>query len=306
MLLYVLESSGSSPGRQGFFMAVTSSGRMEGSIGGGMMEHKLVEKAKGNLQSAISNEQRGELVRQVHDKAAAKNQSGMICSGEQTVWMYPVRQKDAAVIYQIISCLSDLKNGTLQLNTEGILFQSSPPEKKYFFKYQNERRWKYEEALGYQNHLYIIGGGHCSLALSNLMSTLGFYVHLFDNRSDLLTVEQNETAHEKILLKDYSELSALVPSGDNNYVVVMTFGYRTDDVVVRTLLDKQYKYLGLLGSKAKIQKMFDGYCSEGINENSLKKIHAPVGINIKSETPEEIAISIAAEIIRVKNGPGTR
>lgn len=300
MLLYVLESSGSSPGRQGFFMAVTADGRMEGSIGGGMMEQKLVEKAKNNLQSAIGNEQRSEIVKQVHNKSATKNQSGMICSGEQTLWLYAVQQKDAAAVNQIISCLERLENGTLQLSNDGIFFRASTATKTSF-TFSNDRDWTYQECFGYQNHLYIVGGGHCSLALSNLVSTLDFYIHLFDNRPDLLTMNQNETAHEKKILSDYGELSSLIPEGKNSYVVVMTFGYRTDDVVVRTLLPKSFNYFGLLGSRAKIQKMFADYRAEGIDEALLKRIHAPIGLSIKSQTPEEIAVSIAAQIIMVKN-----
>src|SRR5688572_32457844 len=87
MLLYVLESHGSSPGRQGFFMAVNANKEMEGSIGGGIMEHKFVEMAKEKLQAASDKPQ---VKKQIHDKAAAKDQSGMICSGEQTIFIYRV------------------------------------------------------------------------------------------------------------------------------------------------------------------------------------------------------------------------
>src|SRR5690242_20678067 len=98
MLLYVLESSGSSPGRQGFFMAVDAGGSMEGSIGGGIMEHKFVELAKeqlaiGNMSRPPSRD-RQIVKKQIHDKSAARDQSGMICSGEQTIWIYPVQEKD--------------------------------------------------------------------------------------------------------------------------------------------------------------------------------------------------------------------
>jgi xanthine dehydrogenase accessory factor len=81
----------------------------------------------------------------------------------------------------------------------------------------------------------------------------------------------------------------------------MTVGYRTDDIVLRALWKKQFRYLGLLGSKSKIEKMFNDYRSEGVPESLLEPIHAPMGISIHSQTPEEIAISIAAEIIREKN-----
>ena len=81
ILLYVLESTGSSPGRQGFFMAITSNNEISGSIGGGIMEHKFVELSKELLQK---NKDANYIKKQIHNKEAASNQSGMICSGEQT------------------------------------------------------------------------------------------------------------------------------------------------------------------------------------------------------------------------------
>src|SRR5687767_15151041 len=94
MLLYVLESIGSSPGRQGFLMAVNAHGVMEGSIGGGIMEHKFVE-------MAIDSLKKGKTIlsvkKQFHDKRASKDQSGMICSGEQTILLYSVKEKDLSV-----------------------------------------------------------------------------------------------------------------------------------------------------------------------------------------------------------------
>ena len=88
ILLYVLESRGSSPGRQGFFMAVNARNEMEGSIGGGIMEHKFVEMAKEKLRQ---NDDEHSLRKQIHDKRAAQNQSGMICSGEQTIFLYRIQ-----------------------------------------------------------------------------------------------------------------------------------------------------------------------------------------------------------------------
>jgi Xanthine and CO dehydrogenases maturation factor, XdhC/CoxF family len=307
-LLYVLESSGSSPGRQGFFMAVNANKEMEGSIGGGIMEHKFVEMAKEKLQEIrnkkkeIRNEEvDAEIRKQIHDKSAAKNQSGMICSGEQTILIYRVQDKDISQIERLITSLEQNKNGTLNLSPEGIFFEDASPAKDFEFILKSEEDWSYIEKTGYKNHLYIIGGGHCALAFSKLMSTMDFYIHLFEDREGLNTIQANNYVHEKTIVKDYSELKELIAHGENNYVVVMTFGYRTDDIAVRALLDKDLKYFGLLGSKKKIEKMFTDYKQEGINDEALKKIHSPIGVQIKSETPEEIAVSIAAEIIKVKN-----
>src|SRR5688572_10248868 len=102
MLLYVLESKGSSPGRQGFFMAVTAEGEMEGSIGGGIMEHKFVELAKEKLRSVNHKSGTGSIKRHIHDKFSTRDQSGMICSGEQTILIYEVKESDRVAIRNLV------------------------------------------------------------------------------------------------------------------------------------------------------------------------------------------------------------
>jgi len=272
---------------------------MEGSVGGGIMEYKFVEMAKARLQN---NSNEVSVHKQIHDKAAAKNQSGMICSGEQTIVLYRLQQKDSIHISNIISSLQRNKNGTFKFSPAGILFEEKPPAKNFDFNLKDENNWTYIEKTGYKNYLYIIGGGHCALALSKIMSVMDFYISVFDERKELNTIEKNDYAHEKKIIKDYAELSQLISPGKNNYVVIMTFGYRTDDIAIKALLNKDFKYFGVLGSKNKMKKMFSDYRKENITEAILKKIHAPIGIKIKSETTEEIAISIAAEIIKIKNG----
>jgi len=300
MLLYVLESRGSSPGRQGFFMAVNAHGEMEGSIGGGIMEHKFVELAKEQL---AKHQDISTIRKQLHDKKATKDQSGMICSGEQTIWIYMIREKEERAIRQIITSLQSNSIGSLFLSAAGVDFTAGiHPEKDFQLLMQSENDWSYTEKIGYKNQLFIVGGGHCSLALSKLMRTMDFYIRVYDDRQDLNTVAQNEFAHETILLDSYEKLGELIPGGnENHYVVIMTFGYRTDDIAVRALLNKPLRYLGLLGSASKIENMFAAYEANGISKKSLAAIHAPIGVSIKSQTPEEIAISIAAEIILEKN-----
>jgi xanthine dehydrogenase accessory factor len=299
MLLYVLESSGSSPGRQGFFMAVNANGEMEGSVGGGIMEHKFVEMAKERLKAQAGKAQ--EVKKQFHDKSAATNQSGMICSGEQTILLYPVQQKDKDTIEQIILSLEENKNGTLVLSPAGIQFEKNVPGKDFDYSFQSEQDWVYKEKTGYKNRLFIIGGGHCALAFSQLMRGMDFYITLYEERVGLNTLVKNEFAHEIIILDDYSALSHLIPRGPGQYVVIMTVGYRTDDMALRSLLDKPFNYIGVLGSKKKMEKLFEDYRKEGIEEKLLQRIHTPIGLAIGSRTPEEIAISIAAEIIQIKN-----
>jgi xanthine dehydrogenase accessory factor len=299
MLLYVLQSEGSSPGRPGFFMAVNASGETEGSIGGGIMEHKFIELAKDQLNT--TQEVPPDIRKQIHNKSAPANQSGMICSGEQTIWLYRVSAADMNTIQQVTESLEQNKNGTLQLSPAGLQFTPDIPDTDFYFSMTSETEWLYREKTGYKNHLHVIGAGHCALALCRLMQSMEFYIHLYDDRSNLKTFLENEYVHEKKIIADYGELDKLIADGNHQYLVVMTVGYRTDDVVIRTLWKKQFRYVGLLGSKSKIEKMFTDYRAEGVPDSLLQPIHAPIGIAIHSQTPEEIAISIAAEIIREKN-----
>lgn len=299
MLLYVVQSAGSSPGRQGFFMAINANGQMQGSIGGGVMEHKFVEMSKAKL---IAEDVEVSIHVQVHDKKAATNQSGMICSGEQTVLMFKLNENNVITINNIISCLEQNKQGFLHLSNNEFQFNDTPgnPESPLIMD-DDLKDWHYTEQLGYNKFLYIIGGGHCSLALSKLMRSLDFYICVIDDRTGLNTLEVNDFAHEKKMVESYSDVENILPPGDNIYAVIMTMGYRTDDLALRALQHKSFKYLGVLGSAKKMEKMFNDYRNEGIDNKWLSTISAPAGLPIKSQTPEEIAISIASEIIMIKN-----
>lgn len=295
VFLCVVESSGSSPGRQGFKMAVTED-ELSGSIGGGIMEYKFVEMARDLIKK---NKEEPVVKKQVHAKNSSY-QSGMICSGEQTVIIYPVHD-DAEVIYLIAKAFDNNVNGTLRFTNDGLEFDLVPAEGDvYSYTKISETEWNYSEKTGHKNFLYIVGGGHVSLALSKLMHSMDYFIQVYDDRPELNTLMQNYFVHEKHLV-NYNHIGELIPEGENNYVVIMTFGYRSDSVVLRELIKKNYRYLGLLGSKAKVKKMLEELKEEGIEEEYINKLYAPIGIQIKSQTPEEIAVSIAAQIIQEKN-----
>ena len=297
ILLCVLESHGSSPGRQGFKMAVTSD-EIFGSIGGGIMEYKFVEMAKEKL---LSNSKDTLIRKQIHSKSSKINQSGMICSGEQTIALFQLSIDHSNPIKKLINCIENNRYGLLKISNKDFSFSENDSESVNYFQMNSEEDWQYSETIGYKNHLYIIGGGHCALALSKIMSQMDFNIHLYDDRKDLNTFIQNTFVKEKKVISDYSVLKDLIPSGNNIFVVIMTFGYRTDDIALRSLIDKDFKYLGVLGSQSKMDKLFEEWRKDNLTEEKLNKLFAPIGVPINSQTPEEIAISIAAEIISVKN-----
>jgi xanthine dehydrogenase accessory factor len=334
MLLVVAESSGSSPGRQGFKMVVAGDEIM-GSVGGGVMEINLVEQAKLKLQNEQSKFD-SEIVEQIHRKNSP-NSSGMICSGKQTVILRKLTKNDLKIVQKIIQYLKNSRQRYLQITESK--FQIGWHKRSNFdfsFTVNNQRgleayvnqvpdstgeeiskliqndtkietdvsnifAFLYEEKLGFKDKLYIIGGGHCALALSELMSKMDFYISLYEDREDLNTLGKNQFVHEKTIVESYENIGEFIQSGKNVYVVVMTLGYEFDEIVIRNLFEKDFKYFGVLGSRAKMRTLLRNLQKENFDKQKLAQIHTPIGLPINSRTPEEIAVSIAAEIIQVKN-----
>jgi xanthine dehydrogenase accessory factor len=168
------------------------------------------------------------------------------------------------------------------------------------FHYNSDVDWKYTENLGLPLIAYIAGGGHVGLAVSHVMKSLGFHVIIFDHREDVYTLEQNEFADEVIICK-YEELGNKIIESERSYVIIVTPMHAGDKDTLKSVINKNVKYIGMMGSKRKIKSIFDALTEEGVDKELLKKVHTPIGIEIEAETPEEIAISIAAEIIKVKN-----
>ncbi len=306
MLLIVAESSGSSPGREGYKMTVAEDGELCGSIGGGVMEVRLAEAVKLRMENG---EWRigSEVVEQIHQKNS-EQASGMICSGRQTVIFKMLTPENADAVRLIIDTLENRTAAFLTITSSDFNVLPSTfgtPSEHFQFERSHETEFNYRETLGPKNLLYIIGGGHCALALSEMMSRLNFQISIFDDRPELNTLEKNRFAHEIMIIDSYERIGEFVPSGADVYVVVMTLGYASDEIVIRSLLDKDFKYFGVLGSKAKMAVLLKALENEGFAPNKLDKIHTPIGLPINSHTPEEIAVSIAAEIISVKNSTGS-
>ncbi len=298
ILMIVLESHGSSPGRQGFKMAISDTGEMFGSIGGGIMEYQMVELAKKMFKKPFQPF----IKRQNHNKKAKKDQSGMICSGHQIIAFHQLNWDKITqnMIADIVDCLNANCKQTLSVLPDRIFLSEQNQTTQYKSKIVDENKWEYHEIISYKNEMYIIGGGHVGLALSEIMRFLDFYVHVIDDREDLNTMKQNRFAHRKHHLP-YDKIADFIPEGNNIYVVIMTHKHVSDKEALKNLIRKNIKYLGFMGSKTKVRKIFEQLQNEGFTKEELQKIYSPIGIDIKSETPEEIAVSIAAEIIKLKN-----
>lgn len=299
-MLVVAESSGSSPGRAGYKMAVGADGELCGSIGGGVMEVNLVERSR-KLLSEPGASATGFLTPQIIEQVHQKNSpdaSGMICSGRQSVILTQLTPKDLRIITSIIEAIDSRQQLYINFSPGGLGTKTNADPG---FVKTADVDFAYTERLGHKHELHIIGGGHCALALSELMLKLDFRITIFDDRSELNTIEKNRFADEVRIIESYNDISEHIPSDPNAFVVVMTLGYAFDEMVIRNLIEKDFLYFGVLGSRAKMAMLLRVLEQEGISPDRLSRIRTPIGLPINSHTPEEIAVSIAAEIISVKN-----
>ena len=295
-VLTVIENLGSSPGRKGFKMLVAQDGFIFGSIGGGVMEFTLVKEAQELL---LEKKSPTFIKKQIH-KGNIKEGSGMICSGEQMVAFHCLTQKHISVVENIIHCIKNGEKGKLHLTPNSFNFSNKTLENQFKYQISSNKDWFFEEHIGFRETLYIIGGGHVGVAVSDLLRKLGFYVVVFDDRENLNTLENNNFAHEKRVI-NYKEIDTYIADGNNTFIAIMTNKYTDDQLVLSKIIRNNYKFIGVLGSKAKLKTMWKVLQKKGFTKQELEKVKAPIGVSIQSETPEEIAVSIAAQIIQIKN-----
>ena len=159
----------------------------------------------------------------------------------------------------------------------------------------------YIEPLEPTPRLYVIGAGHVGYHLARLAETVGFKIHVLDDREKFANEERFPNAEEIVVeaIPDWLH-RAEIPS--SAYVVIVTRGHRSDLDALRSLAARDLRYLGLIGSKAKVKRICDALLAEGMPPECLSRVHAPVGLDIGAVSPEEIAVAILAELIAVKRG----
>lgn len=149
------------------------------------------------------------------------------------------------------------------------------------------------------SRLIIVGAGHVSLPLAKIASDVGFKIAVVDDERKLVTKERFPMA-EKIIAGDYAQILNDFPVGSNDYAVIAHGEPEHDYTALKKLLEKSPAYVGLLGSPKKAATLTQRLKAEGVSDEQLKKLHTPVGLDIGAETPEEIGVSILAQIIQFK------
>jgi xanthine dehydrogenase accessory factor len=150
--------------------------------------------------------------------------------------------------------------------------------------------------------VYIFGAGHISQQLAPLVKTVHFKVVVIDDREMFANRDRFPEADE-VLVSEFEKCFSHLNIDESSYIVIVTRGHLYDGFVLEQAVKTNARYIGMIGSKKKIRTLYENLTEKGIAREKLVRVHAPIGIDINSETPEEIAVSIVAELIKVRGGP---
>lgn len=156
------------------------------------------------------------------------------------------------------------------------------------------------EALGGREKLVLCGGGHVSLATLSVAKLVEFHVTVLEDRPDFAQMARGAGADE-VICDDFAHGLSELETDLDTYVVIMTRGHRHDMDCLKQILNKDYAYLGMMGSRSRVKKIREQLKEEGFSAERISGLHAPVGLPISAVTPAEIAVSVLAEIIQEKN-----
>lgn len=147
---------------------------------------------------------------------------------------------------------------------------------------------------------YIFGGGHVAYALEPVLRHVDFNTIVIDDREEYANPQRYPKAARTIAVDDFDNAFDDITTDEDSYIIIVTRGHRGDLQVLRQALKRPFAYLGMIGSRRKNALLYDALREEGVTDEQIAQVHSPIGLSIGSETPEEIAISIVAEIIQVR------
>lgn len=159
----------------------------------------------------------------------------------------------------------------------------------------------FHEVLEPETQMLIIGAGHIAVPLARFAKMVGFEVVVLDDRDKYANAERFPDA-DRVIAADFGEILKDFPITPATYVVTITRAHTYDEESLRIILDKPWAYLGVIGSRRRVQTVLRTLAAEGYGRERLSQIRAPIGLDIGSETPVEIALSIIAEVVTVRRG----
>ena len=305
VLCTVLASSGSAPRGAGARMAVFADGTTLGTVGGGRVEVLSARDAKQILDGGEDCAR--DRLRAFDLTPNDVNSIGMVCGGKVSIYYQLVTEAALPTLCAIRDALGKDEDSWLYLRArDGVVEEftvitedEAKGQPELFANrsvYCKGEPLVYTEPLVQAGQVYIFGGGHVGQALVPVLAGVGFRVTLFDNRPELANKEHFPMAN-RVILGDYKHICDYVTLKPQDYVVVMSPGHQSDFALLEQTLRFPLRYVGCIGSRHKIARSQEMLRSAGIPEDVIQSVHSPIGLPIKAQTPAEIAISIAAEMI---------
>ena len=310
VLVSVIASSGSTPRGEGARMLVFEDGAIKGTIGGGRVEYLCIGRAmdifagKGCVSSSYD----------LSEKDIAD--VGMICGGNVEVCFRLFGPGDEDTLRLILDTGEKYHDARLvtAVSEKGVSVGTWDGENgvrlvegldegtarehindRHSFKAgENGALTVYMEPMSQRGRVYIFGGGHVSRALAPLLQRLDFRVTVLEERD---IPEDAFSSDTDIIKCAYTEAGKYVKITNDDYVVVMTSGHAADYEILEQTLRSRPSYAGVIGSRRKAEYTRQRLLEAGVDEDMVAALHTPIGLAIKAETPAEIAVSVAAELI---------
>lgn len=310
MLATIAGDQGSAPRGAGAMMAVGSAGRLQGTIGGGMLEFRVIQ-----LAQQLIAEERGHFqqYRLTKDEVAGL---GMVCGGDVDVLLTYIAANaaNADVLAVMNNHLAKHLTGWLLLpcdgmhlgflGRDGFIGTQPPAMKSDICAVENgildaEGGSIYIQKLKNTSRVFVFGGGHLAQELVPLLAHLDFRCIVIDDRAEFSTQELFPDAEELHTL-DYKQLDGQFDVQPQDYIVTVTRGHMGDFEVQEFALRTPARYIGVVGSRSKTAAVNAKLKADGFTDADIARVTTPIGIDIKSETPAEIAVSIAAQLIQFR------
>ncbi len=320
----ILTSSGSTPREAGASMLILEDGTIVGTVGGGVLEahiQKLAKTVIADKKSAVT-----EYVLEQTGAAAI----GAICGGRATILIDYIDPADASnldyfgQLYQSVlsperSYLATVvptagplapRNHCL-VTDEGVLSggDAFPDAVKQAVRDAIECGNTVTKGASYDVYLfpigtdgtvYIFGAGHCGEKLAHVLHTVSFGTVVIDDRSEFANTTRFPEADEIVVPGKIDEPFDSLSFSADSYIVIVTRGHMHDEVVLRRALKTSAGYIGMIGSRKKRETIYEHLLADGFTKDDIARVHSPIGLDIGAETPEEIAVSITAELIQCR------
>ncbi len=333
-LATLINRIGSAPRAVGAKYLIRADGSTIGSIGGGCVEAEVWQGA----QEVIKEEKRKVFHFNLTSEQLAEG--GLICGGEIEIFLEPLKEEflniyqeilrikqkgGSAILATLVSPKKDFpkENGTKLLikssgervgslsgleglegeilkESKGVLCERKP--RVLVFPSGDKTFEVLLEPIVSEPTVFIFGGGHISQQVAPLAKKVDFKVVVLDDR-EMFANRQRFPEADEVIVTEFEKSFDHLSIDDTSYIVIVTRGHLYDGVVLEQAIKTNARYIGMIGSKKKIRTLFDLLIEKGVPEEKLKRVHAPIGIEINSETPEEIAVSIVAELIKVRGEP---